>query len=309
MMVYGLLGITILFAFLSIFFAWRGTTKPVGQGWHLLLLAVSIAVFIYLYGTWVFLSVYARYVFGIVFISIFILRVFGFGKKNKLPVKSGKIVPVLFAIIFIGFAVLYFTGTRREIEKAALRFPLKKGSYFVLQGGKGLPANFFHYAYRGAVFAIDLVKLNKYGNRANAIFSKRLEDYEIFNDTVYSPCRGRVIRMRDENPDNIPSVRKRGPSNINQVLIETDSFYVFLGHLKQNEVYVKEGDFVEIGQVLGLVGNSGFSLEPHLHIQVHKNSHSGLNWYQEEPLYIEFDGRSYLLFEMIRPKRVKMVEP
>ena len=71
---------------------------------------------------------------------------------------------------------------------------------------------------------------------------------------------------------------------------------------------VKTGDSVKLGQPLALVGNSGFSLEPHLHIQAHKRSGTGLPWYREPQLFIEFDGRAYLLFEVIRPRRIHMVE-
>ena len=46
--------------------------------------------------------------------------------------------------------------------------------------------------------------------------------------------------------------------------------------------------------------NSGFSLEPHLHIQVHARTGDGRPWYRQPPLLIAFGGRSYLLFEQIK---------
>jgi len=39
-------------------------------------------------------------------------------------------------------------------------------------------------------------------------------------------------------------------------------------HLKAGSVAVKVGDVVEAGQVLGKLGSSGNSTEPHLHFQV-----------------------------------------
>ena len=39
-------------------------------------------------------------------------------------------------------------------------------------------------------------------------------------------------------------------------------------HLQPGSVRVKVGDHVKRGQVLGLVGNSGNSSEPHLHFHV-----------------------------------------
>jgi murein DD-endopeptidase MepM/ murein hydrolase activator NlpD len=39
-------------------------------------------------------------------------------------------------------------------------------------------------------------------------------------------------------------------------------------HLKQGSVRVKSGDRIVAGQVLGLLGNSGNTPEPHLHLQL-----------------------------------------
>jgi murein DD-endopeptidase MepM/ murein hydrolase activator NlpD len=44
--------------------------------------------------------------------------------------------------------------------------------------------------------------------------------------------------------------------------------YAFYAHLQPGSLRVKPGDVVKRAQVLGLVGNSGNSTEPHLHFQV-----------------------------------------
>jgi hypothetical protein len=307
MLVCLLLGITVFVALLSMVCVWLGARDDLRFTWHRVLAATALAVFVYLYGTWIYISIYAKYVFGILFVLSFMAGLLN-KKKTRTTIALWKIVPNLFfTLLFGALAILYFTGSTGRPAKVELAFPLKTGKYFILQGGKGLPTNFFHYSYRGAIYAIDIVKLDERGRRANHIFSPVLEDYLIYNDTVFSPCDGRVLRARDENPDNTPPIRNRGPSNTNQVLIETDSFYVFMGHLKQKGVFVHEGDLVKKGQPLAVVGNSGFSLEPHLHIQAHRNTGKS-SWFAEEPLYIEFDGRAYLMFETIRPKRVDMVD-
>ena len=267
--------------------------------WPAVLLCISATVFIYLYGGWVFLSVYTKYVFAGVFTVAFIIVLLR-PKKPEKPQQEKPVLNLFFTALFVPLSVLYFTGTTgKPYGTARLALPFKKGNYFVFQGGKGLPTNVFHYALRGAIYAIDLVKLNSSGNRAAHIFSTRLEDYAIFNDTIYSPCSGTVLRAKDDNPDNTPPNRDRGPSNTNQVLLETDSLYVFMGHLKQHCVFVHEGQQVTQGQPLGCAGNSGFSLEPHLHIEAHAKTAMDLPWYKQPPLLIEFDGKHYLLFEEI----------
>ncbi|RYZ53828.1 MAG: M23 family metallopeptidase [Sphingobacteriales bacterium] len=299
MLVYLLILLTLLPAFASV----RLATDH-RRAFHRVLAAIALACFIYLYGAWVYLSAYTGYFFGLVFLLALAL---GF-RKNQKGGKQSALLSWIVTLVAGTLSVLYYTGTGSVPEAVELQFPLRQGSYFILQGGKGLPANLFHYSYRGASYAIDLVRLDKSGRRASAVFSSRLDDYFIFNDTIYSPCDGLVKQARDGNRDNIPPDRTRGPSNTNAVLIENDSSYVFLGHLRHWGVFVKEGMQLRAGQPLGLVGNSGFSLEPHLHIQAHKRSGTGRPWYQEPAMHIHFDGKAYLLFQTIRPRRVEMVK-
>ncbi len=52
-------------------------------------------------------------------------------------------------------------------------------------------------------------------------------------------------------------------------MIKSDTGYiVFLAHLKNNSIAVRQGQRVAQGERLGLVGNSGNSTAPHLHINL-----------------------------------------
>jgi murein DD-endopeptidase MepM/ murein hydrolase activator NlpD len=94
-----------------------------------------------------------------------------------------------------------------------------------------------------------------------------------------------VIRASDGSPDRqqlsllrdlwamIFSRLKLNPDDIrsfagNHVIIQGEGFYVFLAHMQCGSVQVREGDEVEVGQLIGRIGNSGFTLEPHLHFQL-----------------------------------------
>lgn len=299
MIVYFLLSTTLLLAVLSIMLIVRGLRRS--NAAPAILAAVALGAFVFLYGTWLFLSVYLRFVFVGAFTAAAIVMAINMRTKQKPRLaKWAWWLHAVCTLVFATLTVLYFTGTTGMPHGyAQLSWPFKHGKYIVFQGGKGLPTNLFHYKLRGAVYAMDIVKLNDFGNRCNSIFSRRLEDYAIFNDTVYSPCSGTVVKIQDDNPDNIPPEHKRGPTNVNQVLIRTRGMYVFMAHFSYRKVFVHEGDEVQTGMPLGCAGNSGFSLEPHLHIQVHAFTGGSLPWYREQPLQMIFDGHSYLLFDEV----------
>jgi hypothetical protein len=218
MIVYSLFTVTILFALLSLWLLWRS------RGITALVLSLSMAVFIYLYGAWVFLSVYSRYVFA----AAFLLVLAGVLMAERVNMACRvRVAAMLVAGLFLVMDVLYFTGTTgKPYGTINLQLPFKHGTYYVFQGGRGLPTNVFHSTGRKTLFAIDIIKLNGSGGRSRHIFSKTLTDYEIFGDTIYSPCYGVISKMMDDNPDNIPPIRKRGPTNLNGVLLETDSAWI-----------------------------------------------------------------------------------
>lgn len=302
MLVYSLLFVTLALAIYSLWLV----RKAVRNHWTTVLLGIGIALFIYLYGTWVYLSIYAKWGFGIVFLLTFAVSLLQ-KKRSTRPVpgwkKGGN---VFFSLLFLTLSVLYFTGTTGTPKTVNLAFPLKAGRYIVLQGGKGYPANVFHSSGRGTVYAMDIAKLNSWGNRAKHIFSKQLEDYEIFGDTVYAPCDGYVQRAISDNPDNIPPNRERGPHNLNGVVLVGKDCTIFLGHFKNESVFVKAGEVVKEGQPLGLAGNSGFSIEPHLHLQAHARGGDSSEWYRQPQLFIKFNEKEYLLFETINTDKDKV---
>lgn len=53
----------------------------------------------------------------------------------------------------------------------------------------------------------------------------------------------------------------------NHVMIDTGAGIIALCHLQQASVRVRPGQRVHMGEVVGACGNSGNSMEPHLHVQ------------------------------------------
>lgn len=54
----------------------------------------------------------------------------------------------------------------------------------------------------------------------------------------------------------------------NHVMIRAGCMFVLLCHLRQGSISVRKGDSVKAGHPVGEVGNSGSSIQPHLHMQV-----------------------------------------
>ena len=135
--------------------------------------------------------------------------------------------------------------------------------------------------------ALDILRLDSTENRA-AFPARNLADYSIYRATVLSPCAGNVIRAVDGLPDLAPPARDPQNPAGNHVVLECHHVRVLLAHLKEESLLVARGEYVETGQHLGQVGNSGNTSEPHLHI----HAESGLGEILTgEGIPITLDGR------------------
>ena len=104
----------------------------------------------------------------------------------------------------------------------------------------------------------------------------RFEDYHAWNKPVLSPVRGRIAQTVDDLPDS-PIGGADETNNWGNVVVieESRGFFVELSHFAEKTIRVKKGDWVERGAVLGLCGNSGYSPQPHIHVQVQATGEIG----------------------------------
>lgn len=86
-----------------------------------------------------------------------------------------------------------------------------------------------------------------------------------------APDRERISMARDLfrlmlfGPRSVPPFSALGG---NYVILKCGDVYPLYAHLKKGSVCARPGDMVRAGDQLGSVGNSGSSLQPHLHFQV-----------------------------------------
>jgi len=99
--------------------------------------------------------------------------------------------------------------------------------------------------------------------------------YFCYNAPIYSVASGTVIAAMDGLPENVPHSGKYAVdinfinAGGNHVVIDIgEHHYVYYAHMRSGSVAVKVGDHVTAGQILGDVGNTGNSTEPHLHMHI-----------------------------------------
>ncbi|MFC7439643.1 M23 family metallopeptidase [Laceyella putida] len=147
-----------------------------------------------------------------------------------------------------------------------------------------------HYDTPEERYALDIVRLNEIGS-SKKIGSDGLSGYAIYGQAVYSPARGKVYKVVNHVKDQPPSRQNRQFPPGNFVVIENEA-YIILAHLKPGSIRVKTGDTVQVGDLIGLVGNSGMSSEPHLHIHAVDKT-------RKKSLPLMFDGDFLVRNELV----------
>ena len=128
-------------------------------------------------------------------------------------------------------------------------------------------------------FALDFVVVDSLGRKFRGR-GTRNEDWFGYGTPVLAPAGGVVAASHDGQVDNdeIGSENRFDPSAVlrdpmllygNYVLIDHgQGEFSILGHLRNGSVAVRPGARVESGALVGRVGSSGSSLEPHLHYEL-----------------------------------------
>jgi hypothetical protein len=99
--------------------------------------------------------------------------------------------------------------------------------------------------------------------------------YFCYNAPIYSVADGTVVAAMDGVPENVPHSGKYAVeinfinAGGNYVVVDIGANrYVFYAHMRPGSVAVKVGDHVTTGQLIGHIGNTGSSTEPHLHMHI-----------------------------------------
>jgi hypothetical protein len=176
---------------------------------------------------------------------------------------------------------------KSEFAKNTYIFPLRGVCYV------GAAAS-FHTPHRWAIpeeFALDIAKIGENGltHRGDGT---RFDEYYAYGADVLAVADGRVVATVDDQPEDPAAMQRpdesqeayfarlqkdqaarmaKGLDSVtgNYVLIDHgQNEYSLSAHLKPGSVRVHKGDAVKAGDVIGKLGSSGNSTEPHLHFQL-----------------------------------------
>ena len=156
------------------------------------------------------------------------------------------------------------TGAVDPVVRIAPPF---EGEWLVLQGGYS-PLQSHHLSAYNQHFAVDMVHLDDGRIFTDGTGNAGVNSWE---QPLVSPVDGTVVVARGdmEDSEGLNLVTDVADAAGNVVIIELDNgLFVVLAHLRQGTLRVSEGDRVRTGDPLGLVGNSGNTTMPHLHLQV-----------------------------------------
>ncbi len=208
---------------------------------------------------------------------------------------------VMLGMFAINEARLALAGAQQPAGPSiALASPLGAGEYLVANGGASTSVNAHadildesvpaHGLWRGTAYGVDLVAIDRWGFRANGVMPRDPNLYRVYGMPVVSPCAGEVIAAVDGLPDMpVPDVNAVNLAG-NHVILRCGGTDVVLAHFQRGSVRVKTRERLTVGAPIALVGNSGGSSEPHLHIHAQAPAARDAPL-SGEPIPMTFGGR------------------
>jgi hypothetical protein len=276
-----------------------------------LLLSISLTVvgIVFLAGYWEFLGLRFKRIFCMSAVLVIIgMLVWKIQSVNIHPANIYLVIILSFlqAYLILTLVRIVIVIFKKDNTSVEILFPFQNGTYLVTDGGNSKISRLMNYHYYSPthrknrtnlsmLYATDIVKMGvgqlKFLPRTN-------EEYPVFNEPVYSPIDGIVVKALNCLADNVPFSGDYPYNTGNTVVIQKDDHYLLLGHLKQGSIVVQEGDCVRAGDLIGSAGNSGWTERPHLHMQLIESETS--NYWFGKGICIRFQNKNLCKNRIIR---------
>lgn len=206
-------------------------------------------------------------------------------------------------IVVTSYLLIYIFLSRHITKEYVSIVSPSSQRLYVWQGGNTFLIN-HHWRYLPQRYALDLVGLDAIGKRARRLFPGELTAYSCFENPLLSPLEGTVVHIENDHPDlPVGHMDKDHPFG-NCIIIQPTvkpEVRVILAHLMSRSVTVQPGSIVQPGEIIGRIGNSGNTSEPHLHIHAQKVENGKI---KGVPLRI--GGRQLMRNMVLRPSQVPL---
>lgn len=179
---------------------------------------------------------------------------------------------VLVVVLVISPMAFRVYPSSYDDKPSSVHFQLPLDGPVTVAWGGSTPNVNYHVMAPDQRWAYDLV-VTKDG-KTHQGKGKKCEDYYCYGLPILAPAGGLVHAVSDGDPD-MPIGKLGGgttPAGNHIVLQVIEDQYLFICHMQPGSIAVKPGDLVAPGQMIGRVGNSGNTSEPHIHLHLQQGS-------------------------------------
>lgn len=216
------------------------------------------------------LDLFPWYFWGLPFLIpwLLILLWIFFRHNSEGRLKSIHLLPS--SLVILGLLIwLYYP---RGVE-ATLSSPFPKGQSFVIfHGGNSPHHQRWHRIKSEYHYALDIIPRNSWYQISTSFWPENNADFIGVGTEIISPCEATVIKSWNKLSNNQldQPVSEAIPGN-HLYLQCSNGLVVKLEHMGEGSALFKAGEKIKPGQKVGVLGNTGLSYFPHLHIHVLKN--------------------------------------
>ncbi|MDP3517959.1 MAG: M23 family metallopeptidase [Pseudohongiella sp.] len=283
----------------------RGRGALVLQGLSVGAILLALA----LLGLWSLPPWWLPFIYGLCFVAILIRHTLAglFAQTSIWDTGPMQTLLVTVGVLLAGYC-LWLSGQalsgRRlpmSVEVVDIALPFGPGVYLIANGGSTTAVNGHlrtldpgverYQPWRGQSRALDIFRITPLGMHATrGLRPTDPASYATFGTPLLAPCSGQVALAVDGLDDMLVPLMDSDNMAGNFVAIDCGNFFVVLAHLRRGSMQVSVGDLVTVGDLLGEMGNSGNSSEPHLHVHAQRDLPPDYPL-SGEPLVLTLEGK------------------
>jgi hypothetical protein len=204
------------------------------------------------------------------FTAAFLIGLVASAALGTIPLKGVRLATnllVLICSIFLAGQIAWIY--KAPVDPVRVDSPLS-GEWYVVQGGRAELIN-GHQVAVAQDYALDV--LQEVDGQTYTGDPKNSANYYAWGEPVRAPTDGVIATVINTFSDqSIGSVDLQNPAGNQVVLKIGEGTFIAFGHLQSGSIRVSAGQGVRRGEIIGLVGNSGNSDEPHLHVQAQNSA-------------------------------------